>query len=467
MKKLISFICGLTLSLSAIAQTSVTVLEPHWSGAAKNTMIQEYTEDSLATISCYNSSDSTVFIYSDANLQAKEVIMKGFRVNDLVISGKNAYFCGRARSGDAIIGYFDVNNVFFGSGNIYILVGILAGSLNSIVKDLTRMTVFSPDDDNEHVACIGTCENLGNNRPCLIDLDADFSNLSYTGGEVDSRVEVFTDVKVVTSDEGKDYLVTAGFDTTNGRFINIRVYDPNNVFQTSGIQNTCHVYSIFTEDGRTWLNGGLLLRKLENDNFVTVSYRSATEGNNPLDAVGFFLPNIHLGFFTLSDIVNNSVWGLNRHYEIPLTSTVSGNINQVIYSGRKGKMVFLHTYCYEVKYPHSDFFELDPYALTPTGILTAYRDPDAKREGLSLYSAEARFVLSGFLNTTPTTLKFEAETFNAIPQCMEEIEYEYEQKPEIASINFDRKFTTVSKERHMGEYQPIRIELPLFKDCER
>ena len=76
MKKLISFICGLTLSLSAIAQTSVTVLEPHWSGAAKNTMIQEYTEDSLATISCYNSSDSTVFIYSDANLQAKEVIMK-------------------------------------------------------------------------------------------------------------------------------------------------------------------------------------------------------------------------------------------------------------------------------------------------------------------------------------------------------------------------------------------------------
>ena len=427
----------------------------------------EYTEDSLATLSCYDYSEGAVFVYSGPNFQAKEATLLGCQVNDLVISGKNAYFCGE-KDGFGIIGYFDINDVFFGTGNIKVIFGFLLGTYSSIVKELTRMTVFSPDNDNEHIACIGTCENFGYNRPCLIDFDADASSPSYVGGEVDTRVEVFTDVKVVTSDEGKDYLVTVGFDTTFGHFLNIRVYDPNNVFQPSGIQDICHVYSMSVDDARTWQNHGALLTQLETDTFATVSYRNALEREDHYYEALLTPTNIHIGVFKLSDIVNNSVWGLKKHYEIPLHRVLARNIEQVIYSSVNKRMVFLHTYLWLGERDfYNCFVELTPSALTNSGILQAYKDPGVLREGLSLYNAETGYVFSGFINSNPSTLKFEMETFNATPYCVESLEYEYEQQREIGSMNFERKFTVISKDRAPAHYEIKIIDLPLFKDCEK
>ena len=399
-------------------------------------------------------------------MQAKEAILRGYWVNDLVISDNIAYFCGKENTTQkGIIGYFDINDVFFGSGQIHILSNLLAGDPVGTVMELTRMTVFYPNDENEHVACIGTCDLEETLYPCLIDFDADFSNPSYTGGCVYRTDEEFTDVKVVADGDGIDYLVTVGFDTINGRFINIRVYDPDDVFQPLGIQEMCHVYSVNVNDGRTWLDGGVLLRQLENDYFITVSYRLIKDE----EPYGHKYPpvSIHLGFFRLSDIVNNSVWALDRHYEISIGRMADLNMNQVIYSSRKEKVVFLNTVCDYYLNTNSFFVEFDPYALTSTGTLSAHTDPNVTREGLSLYNADAAYVLSGFLQNTPTTLKYEMETFNAVHQCVEKMDYIYNEQLEVGSINFKKVFKIKNEEKEPETPEFTIIDLPLFRDCEQ
>ena len=142
-------------------------------------------------------------------------------------------------------------------------------------------------------------------------------------------------------------------------------------------------------------------------------------------------------------------------------------MNQVIYSSRKEKVVFLHSISDLSFGTVSHFVEFDPNALTSSGTLSAYTDPDVTKEGLSLYNADAAYVLSGFLQNTPTTLKYEMETFNAVPQCVEQLEYTYKDKPEIASTNFKKEFNIKYEEKEPSTPEFTIIDLPLFIDCEQ
>ena len=89
------FAFGLTLSGSAVAQTSITVRQPQFYNPAEKTIIKEYRADYPSTITCYDSPDSVTFIYSQGNMHAIEVSMKNYWVNDFVIAGNIVYFCGR------------------------------------------------------------------------------------------------------------------------------------------------------------------------------------------------------------------------------------------------------------------------------------------------------------------------------------------------------------------------------------
>ena len=64
MKKTFLFLCGLIMSLSAFAQTSVTVNEPHMTRDALKTIIKMRPNDFYATITCSNSETAVTFIHS-------------------------------------------------------------------------------------------------------------------------------------------------------------------------------------------------------------------------------------------------------------------------------------------------------------------------------------------------------------------------------------------------------------------
>ena len=118
MKKIYFFLCGLIMSLSAFAQTSVTVLEPDRFYKANKVLIKERHRDSLSTISCCNSKDGIIykasFIYSNNSMQTTEVTIDDYYVNDMVVENDSVFFCGmHIVDKRGIIGYFKINDVFF------------------------------------------------------------------------------------------------------------------------------------------------------------------------------------------------------------------------------------------------------------------------------------------------------------------------------------------------------------------
>ena len=201
MKKGLIFICGLLISLSVMAQTSVTVLEPHMVNDANKVIIKERFRDSLSTIACYNSNNEEIekvtFVYSNSSMQTIEVTIDSYYVNDMVVERDSVFFCGRmTREKQGILGYFEINDVFFGSGQIYIDSGFVAGENNFPVIEFTRLLHFYRDNGtSSHIASIGTCDG---NYPCLVDFTV-CSLPMYVSGCVNDNKESFTYLKFVSN----------------------------------------------------------------------------------------------------------------------------------------------------------------------------------------------------------------------------------------------------------------------------
>ena len=468
MKRIIfSLLCCLVVGSATVAQTSVTVLSPHMINPAKKSLVREYQTAYPATVACYNSDSTVTFVYRDNNVQVREKTLEDYWVNDMVIVGEELYFCGRdINRKRGIIGGFNINAFFFGSGQVSILPDLYAGNDASKVLNLTRMAEFSWDLSNFRIACIGYCGEDNKTYPCLIDFNADFIAPAYTGGYVDDTKESFTDIKVVRGPYMQYYLVTAGFDFTYGRYINIRAYGPNSVFSPSGIQDMCHIYCIDTAEARPWLDDAVLLTRVADDRFVTVSYRYAPKVR---DDIFYFVKantNIHLGLFSLNDIFNNSTQALISNYEIPLGITIFRQMDEILYSIRKKRLVFLHTYSNESQ-RRSEFCDFDYNSLSASGTLPAFHDPDIFQQGLDLYNTMSNYILSGFNRLLPTTLKYEMETFGTYPQCVNGLEYNYERMPTIKSMNMERAFNTREFSDTPIHFQINKVDIGTFLDCER
>jgi hypothetical protein len=432
---------------------------------AEKTIIREYRSEYPSTITCYDSKDSVTFVYSRSNMQATEITMKGYWVNDFLIYGDIVYFCGKTTKGSlGIIGFFNIQDVFINNGNITVLPHLYAGEDVYTVYELTRITAFPRANNTIHIACIGTCE-IKNNYPCLIDFDTDTNTPTYIGGYVEKREESFTDVRVVKNQYLEPYLVTAGFDTSYGRYINIRVYDPNDVFALSGIQDKCHIYCIDTASARPWRDDGVLLTDINNGNFLTVSYREAPEEQYRDSVAVKDNTNIHIGIFCLSDIINNSVYAMLDNHEIPIGLTAKREMDDMVYNNSSESVVFLHSY-YTLTEKTSDFCEFNPTWLGNSGTILAFHNNGIKQQGLSIYNNLNNYILSGFKISFPTELNYEMETFGTNPQCVGAKEYNYERVRKIDSMNPIKAFNSSGFIPEKIYPTLERIDFPIYIDCE-
>ncbi len=480
MKKLIILLCGLAAILSASAQTSVTVSEPRWVNPADKVIIQEYSSHYPATITCSSYEDSlstlTTFIYSSGSMQATEVSISGYYVNDMVLGLDSVFFCGRdIRTQRGVIGYFDINDVFFGSGQIHILSNFVAGENQYDIINLTRLVKYFEDNGRvSHVACIGLCDGEEERiYPCLIDLIIDLPS-TYKAGVVRSEKEEFTDIKRVRTGLMVDdyHLVTTGFDLQYGRYINIRVYKPGDVFSTSGLQDMCHVYSVDTGYVRPWLDGGVLLTDVGDYTFATVSYRMSAkqkpERAEYTDTIQKIMRNIHLAYFRINPIINNSVYGMTENYEIPFGGATDCVMERIVNSASANTLAFLHTYRHNIpSVTESAYCEVKRSALAASGVFQAYSNPGISQAGLSLYNSQQCYVLSGFELSSPTNLEYQMNTFGILSNCAEPKDYSYEKLNPVASWNFSREFSVIA-----GVSMPVSVgvepwELPLIKKCEK
>lgn len=467
MKKTLMILCGLIMSLSAFAQTSVTVSGPHMTRDAQKTIIKERPNDYNATITCSNSKQTVTFIHSSYLMQATEVTLEDYNVNDMYVTHDSVYFCGvQLSTGWGMIGAFDIHDFFTNSGQAQIITNLSSGEEEFQVNELTRLDYHIDNFAYRHLFCIGTCGEK--NYSCLVDWLVDMNVCS--AGHVTKVSEVFTDVKIVRNRlSGTPYLATVGYDSENGQYLNVRVYEADNVFSPAGPQDWCHVYCF--ESGSTtrqWIDGGVLLARIDNDTFATVSYRKVSLQSGRDDTIQLaYGSNIHLGFFDLNAIVANSVYGMVDSYEIPLGLTYGREMQQFVYSRNKKSMVFLHTYNHSVMTPfRNEYCEFFPALLPSVTTLQAYTHPGTRHYGLANYMLGNKYILSGHKISTPTTLMYQMNTYGTFSECAEPIDYTPEQGKEISSWIFERRFSHRVWKPEINAVEGGIEYLPLYIECE-
>ena len=467
LKELIISLCGFVMSMSAFAQTSVTVLQPHWVDSVEKTIIQEHRNNYPATVTCYNTKDSVVFVYSPNAAQSIEVYVKNYYVNDMIVSGDNVYFCGKHSFIDkGIYGCFNINDLFYGTGQITIVPDLYAGDPKEPVRELTRLTTIPKQDNTERIVCIGRC-GTNANYPCMLEFKSGLVVLSYIGGYVKNEDETFCDLDVVAGSNIDSYLVTVGFITTHGRYINARVYDPNDIFSLSGLQNMCHEFSMDTAGIRPWLDNGVVISNYETGYFVTASYRNALRNRDYLSPAYNLFTNIHLAKYSVTDLVAHSTSAILDNHELPLGLVNDRQMERLIYSNKSKSLVLLHTYASSSASASSEFCEFKYNALGNTGALPFFIDGDFVKQGLTIYNGANNYVISGYNKNDLSTLKYEMETWGTKPKCIDGKDYEYLRMPIIKSMNYVNPFVSAGFVCGMVHPDIEKVRVPLFPECEK
>ena len=142
------------------------------------------------------------------------------------------------------------------------------------------------------------------------------------------------DVKMALSYQG-DHLVTAGMDTSfNGgvKYLTLRVYDINDIFAPSGVQDFKYIFCIDTAFGVDWEKEDVLVRHLEDGFFATVSYlkpklyNDVVWGSKQLN----HLNSVHVGVFKLNTLLSLSVSGMISSTVFEPLSLTGNNLTEFV-----------------------------------------------------------------------------------------------------------------------------------------
>lgn len=454
-KKLIFtvFIYAVMCNMNASAQNSVTAQRPDLEYRIVSTLICDHTD--TTTIACYNTVDGkSVFLLSFNNYHTIGAELSGYYINDMKVVTQldSVFFCGYKIGNDTtgIIGHFDISDVFFGSGSVYIQDVFSVGDVYTFAREFKRLVSYYKNDNSHHVVCIGKTQK---NFPCIVDLNV-ASYGGYTGGYVPNNAETFTDIMSMSYGL-RDYLVTSGIDSRMGSYISMRLYDKENVISTPGIQDYIRTFCSSPSDLRIWHNKEVLLSLVNWNTFSTVSYRWGKK--NTL--------NVHLAFYDMDAFVSNSHFSMIKSVEIPMFDLHDSyaKLHRYLYM-KNNKLVFLHQTSTDNQIPYT-YCEVDYPALGALGTLDFYGDPFRPMQGLTRYNGTSRYLMSGFLNMYNYKFMYEMETYGNPSSCVESVEYVYEEREPMASTREQIPFVYQTFISAMMPKSCRIKEVPLYIDC--
>ena len=346
------------------AQNSVITHRIDSADNIQSTLICEYIYPQ--TIACFNTEDRmTVFVLDTQSNQTISVKLKGYYIRDIAINDTKdtLFFCGYKFDyrQQGIFGFFNIHDVFFGSGYIHIHDYFYTnGNNNNYVKDLTRMVFYRRQNVYPYVACIGRTKD---NYPCLVDVEIRPMG-GYTSGYINNHDEKFTDIKPASVlGQIPDYILTSGTESSNGTYISLRYYRINNVISTPGDQDYINTFCANPSDMREWLDTNVLLTYVGEDILSTVSYRRHPESLPRTDN------NIHVAYYNLrSLIVNHSLFSMVKSIEIPFIreNDHDATLHRYLNQRTTDKTVFLQTTPLSGNFT-STFCELDYTSLGTAG----------------------------------------------------------------------------------------------------
>ena len=295
MKKIVLVLMFLVTAVTSVnSQNSVVAGANLTYWKSRDYIIRQYNYP--ATILCFydNLAGNTVFSYQNSSLQMQYRVLENFRVSDFVIDEDSVFFCGMGADTIGFIGFYDINDFFFGTGNYYIQNNFVFGPNDMYVAgNITRLVTYKSVTGNRHVVGIGYMRDYYSLEfGCLVDIVDDRVKgfLSYDVGYIDKSFrDCFKDIIVIG-----DNLVTAGYE--DNTFIHLRVYDKNDVFSLTGIQDVTH---IFADYSHKWILDDLLLAKQSNTIFSTASRFYSDSQHKSYDSV-------HLAKYTLPGLISHN-----------------------------------------------------------------------------------------------------------------------------------------------------------------
>lgn len=245
-------------------------------------------------------SDSFVSLKNNVGV-LKERYIFGCHIHDFVISDDTVFFCGENKTGSGIIGFFDIDDYFNHSGD-YTILDTLPIIGNYYAANLTKLVTYFDDNNRRHVFALGYT-----NRPdfeekfgCVIDWLGDIDYMAYNAGYVYKSTErEFLDVDIVDK-----YLVTVGYDNPSG--VDIRVFDKNNPFSSTGPQNIKHRMVGNPENGYYRWNG---IDALVTDRYTDINNYTFAIASIYEQVVGQFSTGwkVHLAELNVNSIVAHSL----------------------------------------------------------------------------------------------------------------------------------------------------------------
>ena len=407
------FLACLTVGMTAFGQTSMLKKETHTSNSNR-VIVEEYIYPyTITCVSTYNG--PATFIHSSTSSSSTmEVVIKDIIVNDMVIFGDTLFFCGtNNNNSQGIMGFFDIHELFFNSGSVWIQNIFLVGNYMNYANTLTRLDSYIDNSHVRHVVSVGTCNE---NLPCLVDMfESNFGSWVYNAGYINDPDETLTDIKIVGPVEDR-HAVTAGYYYGSEQCLCLRAYNINSLFMPGGTQDNRRIFMDTTANGH-WIDDIVLITDVDMSHFATLSC------HYDYDLVKSYYKN-NICFFNRGDFVAGLPSSMVSMTDFDfLNSSINRRIEQFEMSRPSSTLHFLHTYSHLSDGAMSEFCEV-PYS-TPTalGANTTYRTTGSLLQGLSLFNYGLQYRLGGFTSSSPTEIEYWLKTTAQQTNCAERYSY--------------------------------------------
>ncbi len=306
MKKIVSLFTVLFIALTIGNAASAQSIMAHTLTTAdvEHVIVKSYNYPVTITSCNFKNTDvpSSVFIYSGANHKSLQVRLDSFVVNDFAIDNDTVFFCGQSWKGKGIIGFFNIQDLFFNSGSFRVqdefdvYDGIIT---NRPVEKLIKMVTYRMTGQKRHIVSIGYAQDVfqdGYHYSCIVDMYLDqrrpVSPWYYNSGTIHSSdSNYFKDITLAGN-----YVVTAGFEID--QYISMRLFKANDLFSTTGPQNTARV---FYNGNNKWKKQDLLLATVSNGALPAV----ATAAIRDISYSATYKP-IHIATYDVSMLATGS-----------------------------------------------------------------------------------------------------------------------------------------------------------------
>ncbi|GEM_PF-3463181 len=442
----------------------------------EHVIIKEYQYPS--TICCYLEDTTAPGILSSFSYQnpstmySRRIYLSDYIVNDFEISNDSVFFCGYDTANNGIIGFFNIQDLFFNGGDFYIQNDFVTQDPDGEqypVGRLSKLVTYINNYGLRHIVCVGrTNEVKPPSMSCIVDMhsfplmNGDLPVWAYESGLLNKSAPThFLDIAIVGN-----FLVTAGFDFD--KHITLRSFDMDNVFSSTGPQNYPRTFNIFDplyEGPKVWNPDEILIAVQSTDSFYTAAtwnyYYENTKAARKINVAKY-------GISMLYGNISNTMASFKN-------INISGYPNEVSLQGflvnwDKRKLAFLFDGKSATAGIHSIFLESN-YKMTVSraninNCYISYDVMDAGLGGIDLFNSRTQYIMAGRCTEENNYHTFNVETAGVNSSCQPLLESSFYTLPNVSADPYNEPLTIFA-----GVYHVQRIphggmhNYPIQIDC--